>query len=122
VLVVDIVCAIYFYVFPSLLAIHESHPHARAVAMINLLLGWTIVGWLVSLFWVLSSTSATKANPVRSRVRNKSGSAFGRSAVRSWPFDISSRRKGNAAYRIYGTNSLDGYKRDKENHDCGRPI
>ena len=66
-IVVDILCAAYFYIFPSLLAVHENHPHARAVAMVNLLLGWTIVGWLVSLFWVLSSTPATKVNPVRQR-------------------------------------------------------
>ena len=64
-LVVDILCAIYFYVFPSLLAVHESHPHARAVALVNLLLGWTIVGWLASLFWVLSS--APKEALVRHR-------------------------------------------------------
>ena len=45
--------AIYF--FPSLNATGRKHHNAGAIFILNLLLGWTLVGWVVALVW--SSTN-----------------------------------------------------------------
>ena len=41
------------YLLPALLAFAMGHPHPRVVLSLNLVLGWTIMGWIAALFWVL---------------------------------------------------------------------
>jgi Superinfection immunity protein len=45
------------YFLPSILAATRDHPAANSIFTVNLLLGWTVVGWLVALVWTL------RANP-----------------------------------------------------------
>lgn len=44
-----VVAALTLYVLPSLIAGRRHVPNAGSVAVINLLLGWTLVGWVVAL-------------------------------------------------------------------------
>ena len=37
------------YLLPSLLAVLRRAPHLGTILMVNVLLGWTVVGWLYSL-------------------------------------------------------------------------
>jgi len=39
------------YFLPALIAASRHHPNATAIFVLNLLLGWTFVGWVVSLVW-----------------------------------------------------------------------
>lgn len=39
------------YVWPSIAALGRDHNHTIALIITNLLLGWTIVGWLVCYIW-----------------------------------------------------------------------
>jgi hypothetical protein len=41
--------AIYF--LPSLVARGRNHRNESAIVLINLLLGWTLIGWVVALVW-----------------------------------------------------------------------
>lgn len=41
--------AVYF--FPSIEALIRKSPDALSIAMLNLFLGWTVVGWVVALVW-----------------------------------------------------------------------
>ncbi|WP_420432221.1 superinfection immunity protein [Hyphobacterium sp.] len=41
---------------PTLIALVRSHHNTFAIFLTNLLLGWTIIGWLIALIW---STTAT---------------------------------------------------------------
>ena len=41
------------YFLPTLLAGSRRHSDATGVAVTNLLFGWTVVGWLLCLVWVL---------------------------------------------------------------------
>jgi hypothetical protein len=43
----------WFYFLPALIARERSHPNVEAIFAINLLLGWTLVGWVVALAWAL---------------------------------------------------------------------
>lgn len=41
------------YGFPVLLGLTMGIVHWRGVLLVNLLLGWTVLGWLGALVWVL---------------------------------------------------------------------
>jgi hypothetical protein len=47
---------------PSLVAYHRGHPNAMAIFALNLLLGWTFVGWVVALVWALTVTPGAAAD------------------------------------------------------------
>ncbi len=45
------------YFIPSLIAILRKHPNVMAIFVLNLLLGWTVLGWIGSLVWSFTSTN-----------------------------------------------------------------
>ena len=42
-----------FYALPTLIAFRRRHPNRWAILAINLVLGQTGIGWVVSLVWAL---------------------------------------------------------------------
>jgi cell division protein FtsW (lipid II flippase) len=42
------------YMLPSLIAFARGHNNLGAIFMLNLLLGWTFVGWAAALVWSLT--------------------------------------------------------------------
>ena len=48
------------YFFPSIIAFIRGHLSSVAIAVFNLLLGWTIFGWIAALVWAF--TGNTKEN------------------------------------------------------------
>ena len=52
--VVLIIMAVFFYLLPTLVAISNKKQNAVAIFMLNLLLGWAVIGWVVALVWALS--------------------------------------------------------------------
>jgi hypothetical protein len=48
-LLVVLFFALYF--LPTLIAFLRQHKNKLAIFLLNLLLGWTILGWVVSLVW-----------------------------------------------------------------------
>lgn len=47
------------YLLPAFIAYQRSHPSRHAILVINVFLGWSIIGWLGALIW--SATSAKTA-------------------------------------------------------------
>ena len=45
------------YVAPSLVALARKHDQLALVVVVNLLLGWTCLGWLFAVFWAASGKS-----------------------------------------------------------------
>ena len=41
------------YVLPAAIAWQHKHRHAKAIIALDLLAGWTVIGWLVALVWAL---------------------------------------------------------------------
>lgn len=39
------------YFLPSLIALLRRHPNGCAILVVNLSLGWTLLGWVVALAW-----------------------------------------------------------------------
>jgi hypothetical protein len=50
---VVVLLALGLYWLPSLLGWHRRCPDLFMVVVVNALLGWTIIGWLVALAWAL---------------------------------------------------------------------
>ena len=48
-LVIVLIFAVYF--LPSLIAFLRQHKNKLAIFLLNLLLGWTVLGWVSSLVW-----------------------------------------------------------------------
>jgi uncharacterized membrane protein YqaE (UPF0057 family) len=45
---------IFAYLFPTLVAVSRSHHNSSAIFVLNLLLGWTLLGWIVALVWAFT--------------------------------------------------------------------
>ncbi|BDW99457.1 superinfection immunity protein [Maricaulis maris] len=49
------------YFIPTLIALLRGHDNTFAIFLTNLLLGWTMIGWIVALIWSFTA--------IRRRVR-----------------------------------------------------
>ena len=43
------------YFVPSFIAKTREHPNATAIFALNLLLGWSLIGWVGALVWALTA-------------------------------------------------------------------
>lgn len=41
------------YLLPALVAVRNKHPHGAGIFALDLLLGWTFLGWVIALVWAL---------------------------------------------------------------------
>lgn len=48
------IAIILVYLAPTIVAQRYRHPKQPAILMLNIVLGWTIVGWVVALIWALN--------------------------------------------------------------------
>ncbi|MCE5241993.1 MAG: superinfection immunity protein [Desulfobacteraceae bacterium] len=53
------------YFIPWFIASYNNHPRKHAIAALNLLLGWTFIGWAGALWW---SCKLEKKRPTDSQV------------------------------------------------------
>ena len=45
------------YFLPTIIALCRKHQDWLAIVLVNLLLGWTIIGWIKALVWYCSADS-----------------------------------------------------------------
>jgi len=50
-----LIVALVIYFTPMLIAIDRDHPQMGPIAVINIFLGWTLVGWVVALAWSVAT-------------------------------------------------------------------
>lgn len=58
-----LVLAIALYFLPWIVAHRRNHHQVMSIALLNLLLGWTLLGWVLAIIW---SVSAVRRTPLRS--------------------------------------------------------
>lgn len=46
------------YCIPALTAWYRSHHNTAAITAVNLLLGWTVIGWIWAFIWALTRPPA----------------------------------------------------------------
>jgi hypothetical protein len=39
------------YILPTLIAFGREHPRRQDVAVLNIVLGWTLIGWIGAFLW-----------------------------------------------------------------------
>jgi hypothetical protein len=51
--IVEVVFALAFYFLPAIVADHRKRHDLLTLALFNACMGWTVVGWLLALYWAL---------------------------------------------------------------------
>jgi hypothetical protein len=51
---VMLIVAFVGYFLPTLVALLRAHRNASAIFVLNLLTGWTLLGWIVALVWSMT--------------------------------------------------------------------
>lgn len=49
--IIAAVFALYF--LPLIVAYCRDHPNTLGIAILNIMLGWTLIGWVVALIWAV---------------------------------------------------------------------
>jgi hypothetical protein len=88
--IVTLVIVAVLYFVPALVAWSRKVPNVGSVVVINLLLGWTIVGWVVALAMAARSVPVTTSSPAggkRPQARPEPGAPWpGSAPVRECPY------------------------------------
>lgn len=53
VVIILILGVVTFYLLPTMIAYMRKHPNAAPIFVVNLFLGWTLLGWVITLAWSL---------------------------------------------------------------------
>jgi hypothetical protein len=61
------IIAFSFYSIPSIIALIRRKRNTVAIVALNILLGWSIIGWVVSLVWSLTKDQEVQANQIKSQ-------------------------------------------------------
>src|ERR1700682_5143995 len=69
------VVAMLVYFAPSIVADRRGRRSVLLLALVNALLGWTIVGWLAALYWAFHRDSPKKGDRIRSDRRGQARAA-----------------------------------------------
>ncbi len=54
-IILIVILLIYVYFFPTDIANKRNAEHVTGIFILNLFLGWTLVGWVIALVWAVSS-------------------------------------------------------------------
>jgi ABC-type branched-subunit amino acid transport system permease subunit len=56
-------CILFFYFLPTYTANKRNHPQKQPISIINLFLGWTLIGWVIALAWAYSAPPLVQSQP-----------------------------------------------------------
>lgn len=46
-----LIYSLYLYFLPTIIAYHYDNENAKRIFYLNLVTGWTCLGWILALFW-----------------------------------------------------------------------
>lgn len=49
------ILSVLLYFLPLIVALYRNHPQVGPIAVINILFGWTFIGWVVAFAWCVSN-------------------------------------------------------------------
>lgn len=52
------------YLLPAIVAVARRHRSAGGIIVVDILLGWTILGWVAALAWSVSYAGEERARPI----------------------------------------------------------
>ena len=56
--ILGIICLCTLYLIPTGIALFRGRTNTLAIFMMNLFLGWALIGWVLALIWAVSHDSA----------------------------------------------------------------
>ena len=60
--VIMLMLVLILYMLPTLIAFGREHPRRGEIAVINIVIGWTLIGWIIVFLW--ASLGRVEAQPV----------------------------------------------------------
>lgn len=54
-----IILVVLFYFLPAIVASNRKNPQTMSIFVLNLFLGWTLLGWVIALIWACANVSET---------------------------------------------------------------
>lgn len=54
------ITSIVIYMLPAVVAMMRSHRNTAAITVLTVLLGWTMLGWVVALVWAFTANTSEK--------------------------------------------------------------
>ena len=57
----SVLSSIAVYLFPTGVALERKHPKATGIALLNIFLGWTFLGWVAALIWAVNEPFPSEA-------------------------------------------------------------
>jgi hypothetical protein len=64
-MVILLILATLVYFMPTIVALKRKHPQESAIGALNVLLGWTFLGWVGALVWACTAPPVAVAGPQR---------------------------------------------------------
>ncbi|RKQ28683.1 superinfection immunity protein [Oceanobacillus halophilus] len=58
ILFIVVIIAAAFYFLPTIVAKINNQPNFASILVLNLFLGWSLIGWVVSLVWAVKKETA----------------------------------------------------------------
>jgi hypothetical protein len=55
-----VLIALAIYFLPTLIAVKRTHHNRTPIMLVNIFLGWSAIGWIVTLIWSLTSPVPTQ--------------------------------------------------------------
>lgn len=82
----EAVIGLVMYLLPAVIANMRRHHQQGSIFVLNLLLGWTIIGWIVALVWSVSAVHVERRSPWSkkraARWEDTKAQLFGRAGAR----------------------------------------
>ena len=83
--------AVYF--LPTFVAVARKKVNKGAIFVLNLFLGWSLIGWVVALVWALSSPETSESRPRKKTLKSNNGKEKLISSENRVSVDVSSEIK-----------------------------
>jgi hypothetical protein len=59
--IVFLIIGLFLYFLPAIIAADRKLLNAGSILIVNLFLGWSLIGWVIALAWAVAGTAHTKA-------------------------------------------------------------
>ena len=51
--IIGFIISLVLYFLPTIIAVVRHHRNLLAIVLVNIFLGWTVIGWFVALIWAI---------------------------------------------------------------------
>lgn len=60
-----VACSITIYFLPTIICCYRNHRQSVPIFILNMFLGWSLIGWVIALVWSVMEYETPRANHYR---------------------------------------------------------